>query len=243
MTKYVSTAIFSVLLFTVIIFTALNYHNNDVLETRINTLYKNSKDLNASKTFKEEYYILQQAHDTNVILVVFGLLVAVIGFFTYQNVVAKFDLITVELKNEIANNKQEGQAIIDELGDLQIEFYIQSAELLKENARNSRMKGNIQMYVYHSVASASKSADLCQWFMNNYKGDNTLDIGDVKANIVTYLQRVERVMSSGIETGESTLGIIEGYIANIRKIESVEANKVLSQIHAKIKVKQKVQEV
>lgn len=240
MIKYISTAVFSVILFAVVIFTAINYHNNDVLETRINTYVKykksDTKDLNSERSFKEDYYILQQSHDTNLILVVFGLVVAVIGFFTYQNVVAKFDLIATELKNEIQVTKEEGQAVIDELGDLQIEFYTQTAELLKETARSSRSRGNISMYVYYSIASASKYADFCQWFMNN-KEDYDLNVTSLQKSIVSDLERVYRVMNEGIEISVNSLEIIEGYISNIRKMDSKEANKVLSQIHSKIKVR------
>ncbi|MCD0473359.1 hypothetical protein LPB87_03015 [Flavobacterium sp. EDS] len=240
MRKYISTAVFSVILFTVVILTAINYHNNEVLETRINTLVKYSKvdtkDLNSEKSFKEDYYILQQSHDTNLILVVFGLVVAVIGFFTYQNVVAKFDLISTELKNEIQATKKEGQAVIDKLGDLQIEFYTETATLLKETARSSRARGNTSMYVYYSIASVSKYADFCQWFMND-KSACELNFTDLQKNIVADLERVNRIIASGIEVSASSSEVIEGYIVNIRKIESKEANKVLSQIHSKIKVR------
>lgn len=240
MLKYISTAVFSVILFTVVILTAINYHNNEVLETRINTLVKyakvDTKDLNSEKSFKEDYYILQQSHDTNLILVVFGLVVAVIGFFTYQNVIAKFDLISTELKNEIQATKDEGQAVIDELGALQIEFYTQTAELLKETARSSRARGNTSMYVYYSIASVSKYADFYQWFMNN-KSDYVFSLTDLQKSMVADLERVNRVIASGIELSASSLEVIEEYITNVRKIDSKEANKVLSQIHSKIKVR------
>ena len=91
MHKYLTTIIFSIILFVVVLCTAYNYHNNTVLESRINTALKFSGDIKSEKSFKEDYYILQQSHDTNLILVVFGLAVAVMGFFTYRSVVERFD--------------------------------------------------------------------------------------------------------------------------------------------------------
>lgn len=82
--------IYTSILFALIVFCCVEYHNNNVLETRINSLNKNSIDFKSDKTFKEDYYITQQSHDTNLLLVLFPVLVGIFGFFTYINVTERY---------------------------------------------------------------------------------------------------------------------------------------------------------
>ncbi|MFC4477432.1 hypothetical protein [Flavobacterium chungangensis] len=245
MQKYITTAVFSILLFTTIILTAINYHNNDVLESRINTINKYNektvkKDLDSEKGFKEDYYILQQSHDTNLILVVFGLVVAVIGFFTYQNVVAKFDIKSSELrneilnyKNEIENYKKDGQIIIDELADLQREFYLQSAELNSEIAEFNLQKGDKSSFIQYRFASISKLADLCLWHINNKSEKD--EIEDLEESIVGFLEILNKKVSNIENVDSENFVVIENYISNIREIKNVKIDKALSHIQVKIK--------
>jgi hypothetical protein len=240
MNKNIITATFSIIIFTVVILTAINFHNNDVLEARINTLskYKNLKisALDSGKSFKEDYYIQQQSHDTNVILVVFGLVVAVMGFFTYQNVVTKFDFTIVQLRNEITAHKNETVVVFDELANLQVEFYLQSAELLKETARSSKYKGNTQMFVYFSIASISKIADLCLWGMEERNSKfNLVNIESITNEVLEALTKLDKSLRDPVEINRASLDVLDHYILNIRKVKSMEANKLLSNIHSKLK--------
>ena len=96
--------IYTLILFGLIVFCLVEYHNNNVLETRINSLNKNSIDFNSEKTFKEDYYITQQSSDTNLILFVFAVLITFSGVFTYVNILERWNAKMAEINTE--RNKQ-----------------------------------------------------------------------------------------------------------------------------------------
>lgn len=233
MLKYISTAVFSILLFGVIILTAINYHNNDVLESRINTVTKYSKELKSEKSFKEDYYILQQSHDTNLILVVFGLMVAVIGFFTYQNVIAKFDLKAGELKNEIIMYKNEGQELINKLGDLQISFYRDGADIDYERSRRFLSDGNISDYLSYLLSCVEKNIEFYSLLL--LKNPNEDPDYIIKTNI-DILNEVDNHIGSIVNIPLTTSEIIEEHMIQIRKLGNKEIDKLLSKIHLKINI-------
>ena len=91
---------YSSILFGLIVFCCVEFHNNNVLETRINSLNKNSIDFNSEKTFKEDYYITQQSSDTNLILVVFAVLITFSGVFTYVNILERWNAKMTEINTE-----------------------------------------------------------------------------------------------------------------------------------------------
>lgn len=245
MSKTTITIISSITIFIVLIVSALNYHNINVLESRINTVLKNSKDLDTAKSFKEDYYILQQAHDTNLILVVFGLVIAFMGFYTYQNVVEKFEskiaelkkgteAYKSELKREFEDYKIEWQDSITELDELQKEFFIQSAELCNEFAENSYAQGNKPAYLQHAIAVVSKTADLCCWNMKHNK-DNVEDIAKLQETILVFVTDINKKITTTIFLSETALPVVVNFINSIRRIESPAVDKELSIIHSKLK--------
>ena len=85
MKNYFVHFIYSFCIVCLLVFSVISYHNNNVLESRINTITKNNKLLDSDKTFKEDYYITQQSHDTNLLLVVFPIIVGFIALFTYKD--------------------------------------------------------------------------------------------------------------------------------------------------------------
>lgn len=234
MLKYIATAVFSILLFAVIIFTAINYHNNEVLESRINTALKYSCDSQSEKSFKEDYYILQQSHDTNLILVVFGLVVAVLGFFTYQNVVAKFDLKASQFDNDFTEFKKE---MDEEIGLLKLSNNKDIASLTFELGDDYFKKGDKVNYVYYLLWGLSKYADVILWAINKYgEEDGVKDSTDsMEKLIMLRLNTINRRIGTEILLKEKTLESIEEYIDNIRRLEVRELNKVLSEIETKLK--------
>ena len=92
--------IYTSILFCLIVFCFVQYHKNNVLETRINSLNKNSIDFDSEKTFKEDYYITQQSSDTNLILVVFAVLITFSGVFTYVNILERWNSKMAEINTE-----------------------------------------------------------------------------------------------------------------------------------------------
>lgn len=102
--------IYTIVLLCISIALIISYHNNNVLESRLNTtnkaIYKriNVDTLSSEKSFKEDYYILQQSSDTNLILCCIGIGFAIFSFFTYQSVIVRMDFHVRRMKkNYIAH--------------------------------------------------------------------------------------------------------------------------------------------
>ncbi|MGE8341376.1 MAG: hypothetical protein ACN6OI_10095 [Flavobacterium sp.] len=244
MQKYISTAVFSILLLSVIIFTAINYHNTDVLESRINTIVKyNSKqsEIDSEKTFKEDYYILQQSHDTNLILVVFGLVVAVIGFFTYQNIVAKFDLKTEQMKNEVEKYRTEWKELNDDLGALYIHFFSDSAKLSVELAEANRAQTFNDNYIIYLLKASSKYTELISLINDKLRNSSEVTkdelndtISSFKEEILLLLKKVNDRIDNHKKFRKTSISEVEDYIETIRNLKDKDVNKMLSDIRTKI---------
>lgn len=247
MLKYISTAVFSILLFVVIIFTVINYHNNNVLESRINTISKYDKEIKSEKSFKEDYYILQQSHDTNLILVMFGLMVAITGFFTYQNIVANFELKSSELKNEINELKDKTineigelkKKTTEEIGIIHINYMIDISTLTMDMADKYLQQENIEDYIYYTIWGISKLADGCLWGNENSDDDDEvrLSIESIIKNIPINLKSLNDKINSHIALSEFTLNQIVFYIDDIRRLQNHEIDKFLNEIQSKLKKK------
>lgn len=234
MQKNISTAIFSLLLFILTILAAINYHNNDVLESRINTALKYSGDAKSEKSFKEDYYILQQSHDTNLLLLVFGLLVAVSGFFTYQNLVAKFDLVSSKFDNDFNEYKKE---MDEEVGTLKFDICNSIASLTFQMGDDHYKKGDKVNYIYYVLWGLSNYVDIILWVSEKF--DKEDDLPDTQENvqkiIMLRLNTINRRIGTELIINEKTLNSIEGYLDNIRRLEVRELNKVISEIELKLK--------
>jgi hypothetical protein len=234
MTKFISTAVFSILLFGILVLSAINYHNNNVLESRINTALKFSCDIESEKSFKEDYYILQQAHDTNLIIFIFGALVAVIGFFTYQNVVAKFELKTTEFDNAIIEQKT---VMYEELSNIKLNSAKDMTNLVFEMADDYFKKRDTVNYLHYTLWGLSKFTDLILWTYDKYRHeeDATEVLSDLNKVIVKKLLIVNRRIGTELQVKEPTLDEVEENIEYIRRVNDKEVNKILSQIQAKLK--------
>jgi hypothetical protein len=246
MKKYISTEIFSVLLFAVIILTSINFHNNDVLESRINTIRKFhdkalTKDLDSEKSFKEDYYILQQSRDTDLILLVIGLAVAVVGFFTYQNTVNRFDLKTEQMKGEVDKIRAEWEKLNGELVILYIHFYTDSAKLSVELAEANSAQTFNDNHIIYLLKASSKYTELIS-LMNDKLGNSqevTKDefdstISSFKEEILLLLNKVNYRIDNHKKFRKASISEVEDYIETIRNLKDKDVNKLLSDIQTKI---------
>lgn len=230
MQKYISTVIFSILLFAVIILSAINYHDNDVLESRINTIYKNTKEIKSEKSFKEDYYILQQSRDTDLLLLVFGILVAVTGFFTYKSVVDRFDYKTVELTKE---NEAYKKLLIEELGELKMDFFSHGADLDNERAQTFLKNGNFQHYILYAMSCVQKNYE---YYSHLMKAKPNEDHEYIIKVIVETLQEINNNLEPSIKISDSSNSVIEDSLKKIRRIDNTEVHRHLSAIQSKFKI-------
>ncbi|MEZ7505964.1 hypothetical protein [Flavobacterium sp. Arc2] len=149
--------IYTSILFGLIVFCSVEYHNNNALETRINSLNKNSIDFNSDKTFKEDYYITQQSRDTNLMLVLFPILVAVSGYFTYINVSERYSYRIRKVEEDYNNQKSEWIRYYNKLILLESELNYQIGISLSEKA-NGDIKPSFLSCIMDSICAMQKFA-------------------------------------------------------------------------------------
>lgn len=236
MTNSKDTVFFTILLFIVLLLSVFNYRNIDVLESRINTVAKykvDSTKLDSEKGFKEDYYITQQSHDTNLILVVFGLFVAVTGFFTYKNIDIKFEEKAKELKNEIDMHSSAWFKTKGELASLTMNSLIESTQLNQEIAKMFLNNNDISNFVYYMLNSVSKSADFCNWGLENeYSTFENMEnlIKGIKKSLIY----IDAEMGLSLDVTTSKYISLSENFQSVKKLNDKELNKLISIIDAKI---------
>lgn len=225
-------------------------HNNNVLESRINTLTKTSKDLKPERTFKEDYYILQQSHDTNVILLVFGSLVAFSGLFNYINLRDQYSKEVEEIKREIKREIDNFKIIMnesedkietfklkmkeseDELDNFKNYYYLERVDLDQERADNYFKKGDKKNYLVYNLSAANKICDFYLWAVK--KDEETESLPTIVKGITNLLTTVNSKLNDKVEIDKIQMAILEDYFRSLRSIDDKELNKILSIIHVKI---------
>jgi len=252
MNKNIIITTFSIIIFSVVILTAINFHNNDVLESRINTIAKygkvDSDSSKADKSFKEDYYILQQSHDTNLILVVFGLVVAIMGLFTYQNLTQRFENRTNEMlatfetykseiisdvTNEVTALRNEWEITIEKFHILENNIYTIGAQSAKEISQFYLAKGDLSAYLLYSLAAASHTVS----YYSKLRKDTTdgSNSSEMPSNFDLFIEQISANIGESLSMPKVRLIVIENYIVDIRKINHQGINRTLSEIHAKLK--------
>lgn len=259
MNKSYTSVVLAIIIFTIAIFTAMNFHNIDTLESRINTVKKyyklDSNKLKSEKLFKEDYYILQQSRDTTLLLAVFGAVGLLVGFFTYQNVHSRFDLKVaeistqydqkaIELKNEVTKYKKEWNKLQDKLDDLKIHFYIDNVNLSRELAESHFSKREKENYLMYTIRAASKFADLIRFLKEKsdelnseadtqFKNDTIEQFTDQATSLLSRLN-VNIGDGQSLKIKPQHLTTIETDIENTRTINNDKISRFLSDIHSKI---------
>lgn len=203
--------IYTLILFGLIVFCFIEHHNNNVLETRINSLNKNSIDFNSEKTFKEDYYITQQSSDTNLILFVFAILITFSGVFTYKNILeswnAKMSEINTERdkQNKKYDNYEHNLKVLKSELDFQIGLIYseKASNNFKTNIANGVMVSFCAMEKYSSVIienSDKKNHDSIQMLNSELNRINKIVNDDDKVFIIdnislkVYKERIEKII-------------------------------------------------
>jgi len=234
MKKYYFTIVITILLLLLVIATIYNYHQNTVLESRINTILKYSCDITSEKTFKEDYYIQQQSHDTNLILLVFGVVLTLTGFFTYHNIVDKFDSKSSEFKKLLKKHKTE---INGELADIILSSAKDVATLAFSMSDDYFKKGDKVNYLHYLLLGVEKHTEVSVWAIKKFANEDGVEevLASIKEVALNRLKIVLRRIGPELEVIGSTLEKIEESIENIRKLDDREVGNLLSQIQAKLK--------
>ncbi|TRX15888.1 hypothetical protein [Flavobacterium franklandianum] len=160
----------------------VTHHDNNVLESRINTLNKNGIDFNSEKTFKEDYYIKQQSSDTTLLLVVFPIIVGFVALFTFANVVQKFRTTKTEIENDIKEKEAKWDKQHKRLSKLELDLYFQIANNYSDKAKKHEEENNLKSYISISMCALEKYAQVIK----------------VCDNII-YKQRVLNLLNSSVD--------------------------------------------
>lgn len=138
----------------------VTYHDNNVLESRVNALNKNGIDFNSEKTFKEDYYIKQQSSDTTLLLVVFPIIVGFVALFTFANVVQKFRTTKTEIENDIKEKEAKWDKQHKRLSKLELDLYFQIANNYSDKAKKYEEENNFKSYISISMCALEKYAQV-----------------------------------------------------------------------------------
>ena len=230
MTKYIHL-IYSSILFFLIVFVCIEYHNNNVLESRINSLNKKSIDFRCEKTFKEDYYITQQSNDTNLLLVVFPFLLALASVFTYTNILEKHKIRIEEIVNDNKKQKRENDSYHKKFILLESELNFQTGLIYSERA-SKNITIDIGATIVQSLSAMEKFASciISENYINKEPATKSLnneldflskiiqnDIFHIKIDFSIYKERNERISKVLIKTQMEKFNKI---VNNIRIIET-----------------------
>ena len=175
--------LYSFCIITLLVFSVIAYHNSNILESRINSLNKNSIDFNSEKTFKEDYYIKQQGNDTTLLLVVFPILVGFVSIFTFANVVQKLGATKTEIENKIKEKEAEWDEQHKRLNSLEIDLNFQVAGDCLDSAKKYRNESDFKKALMLSLKAMEKYSQILKISNNN---DYNTDIYNLLSSVITY---------------------------------------------------------
>ncbi|WP_418263547.1 hypothetical protein [Flavobacterium faecale] len=170
---------------------------------------KNSIDFNSEKTFKEDYYITQQSSDTNLILVVFAVLITFSGVFTYVNILERWNAKMAEINTERDKQNKKYEDYEHNLMVLKSELDFQigliysdrGTTLIKDNFNDGLMMCFCSMEKYSIIGidepfnikkeEALKLLNVELKFLNKLIDDN--DIFEINIDYKIYKDRIDRI--------------------------------------------------
>lgn len=206
MTKY-THIVYSSILIVLIILVCIEYHNNNILESRINSLNKNSIDFKSEKTFKEDFYITQQSRDTTLLLVVFPIIVGIVSFLTYINITERHRNIIEGIKTETHKQKSENDSYHKKFVLLESELNFQTGLIYSERA-SKYLEINVRSSIMQSLSAMEKFASciISENYINKEPATKSLrneldflnkvienEIFHIEMNFKIYKERNERI--------------------------------------------------
>ncbi|WP_426094991.1 hypothetical protein [Flavobacterium sp. DSR2-3-3] len=169
---------------------------------------KNSIDFNSEKTFKEDYYITQRSSDTNLILVVFAVLITFSGVFTYVNILERWNSKMTEInterdkQNEKYKDYEHNLMVLKSELDFQIGLIYsdRGTTLIKDNFNDGLMMCFCSMEKYSTIGinspfnlkeEALKLLNTELKYLNKLIDDN--DIFEINIEYKIYKDRIDRI--------------------------------------------------
>jgi hypothetical protein len=233
----------SLIIVSLLIITAILYSKNKSFDNRINTISKSIEHLKLSDStfvkqeaykaqFKEDYYIQQQSNDTTLILCVFGFVVIIFGYLSYNSFIHQVDIAVNRLKADYDTQIKKYDAQEQRLLDLISEFYRAEAERNFEYANTSLIGKQYDWYVHNFLCGLSYYAKRVEVLK---------EIGGMEVLIESIVKISEDRLINSIDNLDVIRNIpnlkdslIRGYINDIKKLESIEVDKRVMSLYSRL---------
>lgn len=228
--------IYTSILLVLIVFVCIEYHNNNVLESRINSLNKNSIDFTSEKTFKEDFYITQQNRDTTFLLVVFPLFVGIVSFLTYVNITERHRNSIEDIKTESHKQKSENDSYHKKFVLLESELNFQTGLIYSErasswiNGKNHKIDPNL--CIVQSLSAMEK-------FASCIDSENYINRQPALNSLYSELEFLERITTGDLFLIDIDFKIYKTRIERIAKVLDNKGTTIFNQIIARISVTEK----
>jgi len=221
--------LYSFCIILLLVFSVISYHNNNILESRINSLNKNSIDFNSEKTFKEDYYIKQQGNDTTLLLVVFPILVGFVSIFTFANVVQKLGATKTEIENKIKEKEAEWDEQHKRLNSLEIDLNFQIASSCLESTEKYRNGSDFKKALMLSLKAMEKYSQILK--ISNNK-EYKIDIYNLLSSVITYDFQLLKDINTPFEISDVLYTTYNKRIITILEVlnkeDSIKFNNIIS---------------
>lgn len=227
MIKYIHL-IYGSILFILIVLVSIEYHNNNVLESRINSLNKNSIDFTSEKTFKEDFYISQQSRDTTFLLVVFPLIVGIISLLTYVNITERHRNMIESIKAEAHKNKSENDSYHKKFVLLESELNFQTGLIYSERASK-----NILIDINSSIV---QSLSAMEKFASCIESENYINKESALKSLHNELEFLNKITFDDLFHINMDFRIYKKRIERITRVLDNNGTTIFNQITSKIRV-------
>ena len=222
--------LYSFCIILLLVFSAISYHNNNILESRINSLNKNSIDFNSEKTFKEDYYIKQQGNDTTLLLVVFPILVGFVSLFTFANVVQKLGTTKTEIENKIKEKEAEWNKNHNLILELKARIDLDSSQNNFSQSSYFFHEEDFEYYITSFLNGVKYKVYHHLWLSEKFPDTKNILIKEVVSELKRFINTIEKIevpkTLSNFQLTELT--------KEIRKIDNDEVDNLLSIIYSKL---------
>ena len=222
--------LYSVCLISLFVFAVITYHNNNALESRINALNKNGKDFNSEKTFKEDYYIKQQSSDTNLLLVVFPIIVGFIALFTYKDIFQKVVAYETKIQTKIEEQETEWNKNHSLILELKARMDLDSSQSNFSHSSYFFHEEDYEYYITSFLNGVKYKVYHSLWLSDKFPETSDLVIKEVISKLKIFTKAINKIE---IPNNLSNFQLTE-LSKEIRKINNDEVDNLLSIIYSKL---------
>ena len=235
MTKHpILTGLLIVLILGLIGTSIYFYQRTQYLDRRIETLGHNviyyCDSISVAQfqinQFKEDSYIRQQEHDTNLIFMLFPAALAIFGLFTFVGVRREFQSYATEIDEKIKKTKRKQKTQDSKLLKQEATALYHSAKLYKQSAAQFIKENNIQYFAYYSLYAADKFAE--------YQLHDYLNKVDTTSVIISGLKWVNTAITEKLPMTDFQDNDYPNLVHYLKRMDNKEIDDLLSQIRVKL---------